>query len=365
MRSLGRGVGAAAVLLAACVFDTGGDSGAGNSLGSGTPPGGDTEEESASISATRGSNSMSGDSTTGPGEDTENTGDTADVTESDTTNPPQTSGPTNDESAFLTLDSLAFSFPPVALGSSGTLTVEVSNDGMADATALATATLDDPFHYVGGYPGEGGTCGQTIAGGETCTLVLNHAPTRLGRASGSLVLSYHDGTLSRTTAPASVEGDGTGMTENLVLNPSAANGVEHWMPTAPPEWSSVDDPTSSDDGRSFGPADESIQDRHLRQTVDLSGYSDVNATSALRYEFSVHAKSEVPTDDYSVKLQVNGNWSTLMIGDQNTWSNVTAGGTLPLGPLTSITIELTCITPIGLQDCDARFDAVSLRLAYP
>lgn len=353
------------MLLAACVFDTGGDSGAGNSLGSGLPPDGDTEDGSSSVSATRGSDSMSGGSSSGPYNDTEDT-DSDDVMTSETGDPPdETTGPTNDESAFLTLDGLDLSFPPVAVGGAATLTVEVSNDGMSDASALATATLDDPFHYIGGYPGEGGTCGQTIAGGETCTLVLNHAPTRLGRASGSLVLSYHDGTLSRTTAPASIKGDGTGLTENLVRNPSAADGVDHWMPTALPAWSSIADPSSADDGRSFGPADQSTADRHLRQSVDISGYSGANEEAALRYQFSVHAKSEVPSDDYRVSLQVNGTWSTLMIGDQNTWNDVTANGTLPLGTLSSITVELTCITPIGFQDCDARFDAVSLRLAYP
>lgn len=363
MSSLGRGACAAAILIAAaCSFDTEGNSGAGNSLGSGSPTGNDTDDGSSGISATRGSDSLTSGSTTG----TENeTGDSSEQTSS-TGEPPETTGPTNDEAAFLTFSALEFSFTPVALGSSGTLTVDVTNEGMADATSLATTTLDDPFHYVDGYPGEGGTCGTTISPAETCTIVLTHAPTMLGRASGTLVLGYHDGAISRTTAPASIDGDGTGLTENLMRNGSAASGVEHWQALEPPSWTSVTDTSSSDDGFSFTPTGESIDNRHLRQTVDISGFSAANQDSTLRYEFSVHAKTDVPTDDYAVSIQINGGaWSMLEVGDQSTWKQVVAAGSLPPGALSNIQVELECITPIGLNDCDARFDAATLRLAYP
>ncbi|QDK37220.1 Calx-beta domain-containing protein [Bdellovibrio sp. NC01] len=57
-------------------------------------------------------------------------------------------------------------------------TLTVTNSGEATAESIAWDSLTAPFAFKGGsFPGSGGTCANTLAGGESCTMVLTYAPT--------------------------------------------------------------------------------------------------------------------------------------------------------------------------------------------
>lgn len=86
-------------------------------------------------------------------------------------------------------------------------TITVSNAaGSFQASSLGEDSFTGPFDYVGGsYPG-GGDCGTTLAGGDTCTIVIQFTATTSGNPhNGSVVLGYNNG-VSTTTSSASLEG---------------------------------------------------------------------------------------------------------------------------------------------------------------
>ena len=70
----------------------------------------------------------------------------------------------------------------------------LSNTGNAEATGLSAEGLDDPFMFVGvDYPGVGGTCGDSLASGEVCTLVIEFFPPVADFYSENLRIEYNNG----------------------------------------------------------------------------------------------------------------------------------------------------------------------------
>jgi uncharacterized delta-60 repeat protein len=89
-------------------------------------------------------------------------------------------------------------------------TFTVTNSLSGTASAMSGADLSAPFAYVGGsYPG-GGTCGASLAGGASCTIVVRYSPTSLGSHSGTLIVNYTKPDASTTTATRAMSGTGIG-----------------------------------------------------------------------------------------------------------------------------------------------------------
>lgn len=91
----------------------------------------------------------------------------------------------------------------------------LTNSGGTSATLLAEAGADAlaaPFGFGGGaFPGTGGSCGATLAAGNSCTLALRFAPAGLGPFTDILTLEYQDGqTLGVANATAARDLQGTG-----------------------------------------------------------------------------------------------------------------------------------------------------------
>jgi len=97
--------------------------------------------------------------------------------------------------ALLTISELdPFNFGTIAIGGSASRIFTVTNTGHYPATAMAEVGLASPFGYMGGtYPGTGGNCLYTIAPGASCDLVIEFLPTSTGLQTGSISISYNNG----------------------------------------------------------------------------------------------------------------------------------------------------------------------------
>ena len=87
-----------------------------------------------------------------------------------------------------------FDFLARANGSSHDQTFTVTNGGAFPASAMAGSGLSAPYSFKGGtYPGAGGSCGLTLAGGATCSIVVNFSPTSAGTHNGQVDITYNTG----------------------------------------------------------------------------------------------------------------------------------------------------------------------------
>lgn len=83
-----------------------------------------------------------------------------------------------DKTTPATLAVSDLNFGAVLKGTTTDRTLTVTNSGEALADTITWASLTAPFSYKdGNFPGTDGTCAATLAGGDSCTLVLTYAPT--------------------------------------------------------------------------------------------------------------------------------------------------------------------------------------------
>ena len=69
-------------------------------------------------------------------------------------------------------------FGTVSSGSTKSVVLMLSNSGKADASGVKETGLAAPFQFVGGsFPGTGGTCSDSLAGGASCELAVVYAPS--------------------------------------------------------------------------------------------------------------------------------------------------------------------------------------------
>lgn len=101
-------------------------------------------------------------------------------------------------------DGPTFDFGLKAVGSSTDRTFTVSNTGKGAATGLSvTQPPAAPFGFKGGsYPGIGGSCGSSLAGLGTCTVVLSFQPAAVGTVTSSFSLGYQDGAAAQSASRA-------------------------------------------------------------------------------------------------------------------------------------------------------------------
>ncbi len=124
----------------------------------------------------------------------------------------------------------------VSLGAIATVSATITNHGTAAATAIThqlTGSAD--FAYAGSYPGVGGSCGNALAVGSKCTVVLNFAPSASADQQALLSLGYNDGskaaslaialTGTGTSAPAGGTGQSVDSLGHVPVNLLQPNGV--------------------------------------------------------------------------------------------------------------------------------------------
>lgn len=108
--------------------------------------------------------------------------------------------------ALLMTDSDTYAFGQNGFNASVPKTVLITNRGTSPATQMTSGSLSAPFGFYGGaYPGTGGTCGESLAAGESCTVVLVYEVPSFPAASHSapVEVSYlNSGTAATLTLTA-------------------------------------------------------------------------------------------------------------------------------------------------------------------
>jgi hypothetical protein len=97
-------------------------------------------------------------------------------------------------------DGATFSFGTVAQGSSTDKAFTITNSGGVPATGISGSGLAAPYSFKGGgYPGTGGTCTGTLAGGaSTCTIVVTYNPSTATTHNATVYIDYTDGVIAQT-----------------------------------------------------------------------------------------------------------------------------------------------------------------------
>lgn len=115
-----------------------------------------------------------------------------------------------------------FDFGVIAVGGTTEHTFHLNNVGAQAATGLSVTQFSGTFAFKGGaYPGAGGTCGTSLAAGDSCTLVVTFNPTQGGGVETWLHVSYNDGSTTKT-ADRWLSGEGT--TLGMVQATTCMNG---------------------------------------------------------------------------------------------------------------------------------------------
>ena len=108
--------------------------------------------------------------------------------------------------AVITISNSGYDFGSKATGSSTNFTFTVTNTGTNSATGITYTGLAAPFSFPGG-----GTCGATLAGGNTtCTLIVNFSPTLSGLQTDTLDITYNNGATAGNVTSNNIQGTGAG-----------------------------------------------------------------------------------------------------------------------------------------------------------
>lgn len=82
-------------------------------------------------------------------------------------------------------------FGPQLIDNTATRSLTFSNSGDATAENLSFTSLTAPFSYLGGtFPGTGGTCGISLKGHSSCTVIVAYEPTEVNTHTNSFIWSY-------------------------------------------------------------------------------------------------------------------------------------------------------------------------------
>ncbi len=273
-------------------------------------------------------------------------------------------------------DGPTFDFQEVSVPGSTTHAFTVTNTGRGDATGITGSGIAGPFDFQGGaFPGGGGTCGDTLGGGEDCTVVVEFAPTALGIFTDTVAVAYDQG--ADATRP--VEGGGQGQSGNLINNPggeSVGDPVPQWNDVGPGNWvagvfENEEFPQSGNNYIAANNGPGNNQAYSLQQAIDLGPWSSTIDLDAMRFVFVGHARSlQQGTNDYRIRVHFlndadnvietfDGQWGALA-----SWQQFTDDRIAPVGART-IVVELGCRKPQNGNACFAYFDSFDLRAAYP
>ncbi len=72
--------------------------------------------------------------------------------------------------------------------------ITIENNGGFELSKIKSSSLNDTLRYKGGvYPGTGGSCGEVLSPGDSCTIVIEVNSTTSVEIDNILRISYHDG----------------------------------------------------------------------------------------------------------------------------------------------------------------------------
>jgi hypothetical protein len=377
------------VMSGACNFDASGEPSGPASVGHvGTDGGtqeseGDTDQSSAGSGghdADADSGSTSGLDTSGP-----STSGSADDAHTDTTADAETgseTGPDADvdtgDTANVELADLELSGGPLVqfgvlvLGETQDVVLQVVNHGPGDALGIVAEPLVSPFSFAGGnYPGAGGTCGQALAAGTSCDLVVRFAPGAPVSSSHIASLSYDRGDGEIVVATRQLQGGG--QTPNLVLNPGAESGLTSWTVVSG-SWSATClwgvMPNSG--GGCFSSGEQTagtVTNSGLRQDIDVSAWAQEIDAGAVAVELRVWARSLSGSDGDPWRIRGAAYTTTSLIGvpfdsgwqETYAWTPFDDVDTVP-NETRTLRVRVDCVKPSGHSWCDAYFDDFELIL---
>ncbi len=317
--------------------------------------------------------------TTGPGPNATN------ATNTDTTSGPGTSsfgssstGPgmatTGGEGALVISDGPTFDFGDLPLDTNGVQLFVVSNVGDGPVVDMAGSPVQPPFGYVGGsYPGDGGDCGAALDPMDDCSVAIEFAPTSPGLAEETFWMTVS----GRDAASRPLQGGGVGQSDNLLVNPGGEMAGE-----PPPGWSNVGPGAwiagvFQDENFPFSGANYIAGDQGpnsvpfvLRQEISVDAWASTIDRAAMRFDFDGYGRSFMfNNDDFRFTLTFEDamgteleEWTTGW-EDSDNWQGY--GDSRIVAPSTRVIgVELSCRKFNG-QYCQAYFDELSLRAAYP
>ncbi|MEZ4743155.1 MAG: choice-of-anchor D domain-containing protein [Bdellovibrionota bacterium] len=88
----------------------------------------------------------------------------------------------------------SYDYGDVATDESKDQAFTLTNSGETNANTITAPTAPSPFTYKGGsFPGTGGNCTDTLAGGASCTFILTFAPSSVGSSTAKLTFNYLNG----------------------------------------------------------------------------------------------------------------------------------------------------------------------------
>lgn len=341
------------VIMVACVPDAGGaGSAAVNSLG------GESDDPTAAAGS-------------GSGGDATSIGDADGTATTSPTGPPTTG--TGDARLSLS-DDPTFDFGTVEPAELQVGTLTVMNIGGAEATGIAAQALSGPFSYTGGsYPGAGGTCGASLAAGQSCTLDLAYLSAIPGLFEHELALTYDQG----PPATRTLAGVTHGVTDNLLVNPGGedfGSPPPGWTDNGPGSWAAGLDSVQVDphegSGYHYSGNGLILSDYSLVQDIDASAWAHAIDQGLMRFTFEGWARSlEVANDQSRLRVFFLDQAGAAIDGWDTDWQVNVAwtrhdmNATAPEGTR-RIRVELGCTMFAGLN-CNAYFDALDLRARYP
>jgi hypothetical protein len=265
-----------------------------------------------------------------------------------------------------------YDFGVVATSSQIAVLFTVTNAGDGEATGLDAVALVAPFMFPGGFPGAG-TCGSSLAAGDSCSLEVAFAPTEVGLHTGTLAVTHDQG----PEATCDLAGGGAGQSPNLLVNPggeSAGTPPPGWSNVGPGSWVSGAPSTNvlPFEGAHLLAADEGPNDLDfvLQQDVAVGAWAASIDEDVLRFSFQGYARSLLANNnDHLIRVQyidaggaALATWDTAWVGTPS-WQAYSDQRIAPANTRT-VRVELLCRKLEGAT-CDAFFDALDLHAQYP
>ncbi|AGH96658.1 choice-of-anchor D domain-containing protein [Pseudobdellovibrio exovorus] len=116
-----------------------------------------------------------------------------------------------------------FNFGSVDVNTIQNTTLTVTNTGDIEASFITPSPLSGSLSFLGNsFPGTGGTCGSTLAAGQSCIVLVSFAPLIGGLVSKTLSMQYFNGTQAATT---SIVFTGTAIPKGILDTSFGTNGL--------------------------------------------------------------------------------------------------------------------------------------------
>lgn len=283
--------------------------------------------------------------------------------------------PTTGESPQLVVSGgPRYDFGLVSIGRPRTGALTVTNNGVTLVTSMSGLPLALPFDYTGDtYPGDAGTCTDTLAAGASCTVELFFDPQDLGVYEDTLVIAYDQG---RETTRA-LTGGGMGQSDNLLTNPGGeepGSPPPGWSDIAAGEWIASAPPsvTPYEGAGCVHAADgPTAIEFALVQDVDVSQWSTTIDQGLMHLAFAGRGRTlDYANDQYRLVVRYRdalGRQLDSWMTDwrlESLWLEHGTQSTAPVGTR-SVRVELNCRKYRLSTICDAYFDALELHAVYP